>query len=98
MSRALASCIEFREGRSDRFLDVDFRDVMADPFAEVRRIYEFAGLELADDALASMRQWAVDNSRDKREAHHYTLEEFGLTRAGIERDFATYREHFVKHA
>ena len=32
-------------------------------------------------------QWAVDNSREKREAHRYTLEEFGLTEASIQRDF-----------
>ena len=42
-----------------------------------------------------MRQWMIDHARDKRPVHNYTLEEFGYTKEGIERDFAEYRERFV---
>lgn len=95
MSRAIARCLAVREKHEDRFIDVFFADVLKDPLAQIRRIYDFAGWPLGDDAIASMKSWAVDNARDKREAHHYTLEEFGLTLADIERDFAAYRERFI---
>lgn len=94
-SRALIRCMEIREQHSDRFIDVFFANVLKDPLKEIHRIYEFAGWKLEDAAIAAMRQWSVDNSRDNREAHHYTLEEFGLTEAGIHRDFAAYRERFL---
>ncbi len=98
MSRALSRCMEIRKQHEDRFIDVFFADVLNAPLDEIRRIYEFAGWELSDAAIDSMRQWSVDNSREKREAHQYTLEEFGLTEVEIRRDFLAYRERFVPDA
>jgi hypothetical protein len=98
MSRALSRCMEIREKHEDRFVDVFFADVLKAPLDEIRRIYAFAGWDLTDAAIDAMQQWSVDNSREKREAHRYTLEEFGLTDAGIHRDFAAYRERFVPDA
>jgi hypothetical protein len=95
-SQALARCLEFRTTMEDRFIDVWFRDLMRDPIAEIRRIYEICGLALTPDAEAEMKKWSDDNARDKRDAHVYTLEQFGLTEAGIARDFAAYRERFVR--
>ncbi len=95
MSRAMKRCMEVREKYEDRFVDVFFQDVLKDPHEVIRRIYAFAGWSLSDEAVGAMKQWAVDNSRDKREAHQYTLEEFGLDEAGIRRDFAAYRERFL---
>ncbi len=98
MSRAMRRCIEVRKEHEDRFFDVFFTDVLDDPIDVIRRIYAFAGWELTEEAVESMRQWAVDNARDKREAHSYTLEEFGLDEEGIRRDFAEYRKRFVPDA
>lgn len=95
MSRALRRCMEVRESHEDRFIDVWFADAMRDPLAQIRRIYDFAGMELTPEAEANMRQWRVDNARDKRVAHSYSLEQFGLSERGIQRDFAAYRERFI---
>jgi hypothetical protein len=94
MSRALHRCMEVRESHEDRFIDVFFENAMRDPLAEIRRIYEFAGMELTPETEAKMRQWLVDNAREKRVAHSYSLEQFGFTEEGIRRDFAAYRERF----
>ena len=40
-------------------------------------------------------RWLGENARDKRAAHHYTLEQFGLSEAGLEKDFQAYRERFI---
>ncbi len=98
MSHAMRRCMEVRQKYEERFIDIFFADVLKDPLEQIRRIYAFAGWELTDGAVRAMEQWAVDNARDKREAHQYTLEEFGLDRAGIHRDFAAYRERFLPKA
>lgn len=95
MSEVLRRCMEIRATREDRFIDVWYQDVNRDAMAAIRRIYEFAGMELGAEAERRMRRWSVDHSRDKRPAHHYTLEQFGFTEEGIRRDFAGYRERFI---
>jgi hypothetical protein len=96
MSRALHRCMDVREANEDRFIDIWFQDAMRDPLAQIRRIYHFADMELTAEAEARMRQWTVDNARDKRVAHSYTLEQFGLSEDGVRRDFAAYRERFIR--
>jgi hypothetical protein len=95
MSRALRRCMEVRTAHEDRFIDVWFTEAMRDPLGQLRRIYDFAGMELTPETEAKMRQWLVDNAREKRVAHSYTLEQFGLTEQGIRTDFAAYRRRFI---
>ena len=59
------------------------------------RIYAFAGMELTPDAFAAMKEWAVENARDRRPVHRYTLAEFGMSEAALQRDFAEYRERHL---
>ena len=42
-----------------------------------------------------MRQWAVENARDKRPVHRYTLEEFGFREEVLAERFTVYRERFL---
>jgi hypothetical protein len=93
---ALERCMALRDARfPDRFLDVWYRDVQGDPIREVKRVYGFLGRELTGEAESRMRRWLVDNARDKRAPHTYSLEKFGFTREQLERDFAAYRERFI---
>jgi hypothetical protein len=80
-----------RAGREDRILDLDYEVLVADPMACVRRIYDFAEMELTPDALQAMREWAVENARDRRPVHRYTLAQFGMSEEALRRDFADYR-------
>jgi hypothetical protein len=94
--RALQRCLELRDARyADRFVDVWYRDALRDPVGELRRIYAAVGRALSPEAEARMRRWLRDNARDKRAPHEYAMDTFGFTRAGIERDFAAYRERFI---
>jgi len=95
MAHALAHCLAVRDRHPERFVDVWFRDAVRDPVGEARRIYDAAGLVITADADAAMRRFVATNPREGRPPHQYTLEEFGLTRAGIERDFAAYRARFI---
>ncbi len=94
-ARAIERSLDAREACEERFLDVDYRELVADPLAQVARIYAFAGLSLPEEVRARMRRWAKENARDKRPVHGYTLERFGYDEAGLQRDFARYRERFI---
>ncbi len=63
--------------------------------AQVRRIYAHADLELTPEAEAQMRRWAVENERDRRPVHAYTLEEFGYTEGALRDSFRAYCERFL---
>jgi hypothetical protein len=95
LARALERAIASRAQHEDRFLDIHYAELVADPMAQVRRIYAHAGLELTAKAEAQMRQWAVENERDRRPVHAYTLEEFGYTQEGLRRAFSAYCERFL---
>ena len=95
MRRAIALCMDVREAHEDRFLDLRYQDLVADPLAQAVRIYAFAGLSLGEDVAARMRRWAALNAREKRPVHRYTLERFGFDEPGLRRDFARYRERFL---
>jgi hypothetical protein len=91
LARATRRALATRAGRDERFLDLDYQELVAEPLACVQRIYDFAGMELTADALAAMKEWAVENARDRRPVHRYTLAEFGMTEEALARDFAEYR-------
>ena len=87
--------LDARAACEERFLDVDYRELVADPLVQVARIYAFAGLSFPDEVRARMLRWAEENARDKRPIHRYTLERFGYTEAGLRQTFARYAERFI---
>jgi hypothetical protein len=93
---ALSRCMQVREGHeASRFIDVDYRDANRDALGQARRIYDWLGIPMTEEAERAMEQWLLANAREKRAAHEYSLEEFGFTREGLERDFVAYRERHV---
>jgi hypothetical protein len=78
---------------SDRFVDVDYTDLVGNPMGEVRRIYDRFDLELdegtgalMDDFLSSHRQHALG-------VHRYSLAQFGLDPDQEADRFARYRQN-----
>jgi hypothetical protein len=95
-SRALARCLEARERLpAERFLDVDYRALVADPMKEVQRIYAFLGRALDPEAEAAMRRQLELHARDQRPAHEYDLGRFGYREDEVAAAFAGYRARFV---
>lgn len=96
LQRAMQRCMAVRQLHEPRFLDIRYDTLLADPMAQVRRIYDFVGMELPPAVARRMRAWAAENARDQRAAHHYTLAEFGFSEEGIRRDFAAYYRRFLQ--
>jgi hypothetical protein len=91
LQRALAVRVQ----HADQFIDVHYADTASDPVGTVQRIYRQLGLALDDSTCAVMVQWVEANRRQDRDPHHYTLEQFGFTREGLERQFAEYCRTFL---
>ena len=82
-----------REG-DDRFVDVRYDDLVADPVGTVRRIYDHFDDELGDVAVERMHRYVDANPKGAHGAHHYRLEELGLDRGELEARFERYRARF----
>ncbi|MGZ4692563.1 MAG: sulfotransferase family protein [Acidimicrobiales bacterium] len=65
----------------DRFVDVDYPDLVGDPLGTVRRIYAGFDLELTAAAEQGMRRYLDEHPQHGAGVHRYTLEQFGLDRA-----------------
>jgi hypothetical protein len=95
-ARGTRNAIAFRDTMpTDRFMDVWYLDAVARSMEVVEEVYPFIGMALDDSTRQRMQQWMLASGRDKRPAHDYSLERMGLTKAGLERDFAEYRARFV---
>jgi hypothetical protein len=82
-------------GRDPRqFLDLSFREIVADPLAAVARIYDHFGIALASDAEKRMREWQAAHPRGEHGGHDYSASAFGLDDAEIDARFARYRGRF----
>lgn len=88
------AAMRVREGNPDAFLDVSYYDLLKDPMAQVRRIYGFAGIALTPTALAAMEASLKVNVQNRHGVHRYRLEDFGLSKEQVHRDYAAYRKQF----
>ena len=78
----------------DRFCAVHYRDLVSDPLAVVRRIYEYFGLPLSDQTETSMRHFCEHNPQNKNGAHQYSLEQFGFSPEFERKRFQFYTDYF----
>lgn len=91
VERAMAARARIGE---DRFFDVDHADYVADPFGIVERIYDFLGLQLTARTRRKMEAWHAANASGAHGAHRYTAEQYGLSAAGLRRDYTAYIERY----
>jgi hypothetical protein len=93
--RAVTRAMEVRDhAGGDAFLDVTYPDLVSDPLKEIRRITDFVGLSLEPETEGAMQDWIAGNPQNKHGVHRYRLEDFGLDRLRLEKDFEPYRSRF----
>jgi hypothetical protein len=78
----------------ERFLDVQHRDLVADPRDTVRRVYEWLGLALEDDVAKTIFDWQERHAMGSGGSHRYTPAQFGLSADQIRSDYDFYIRHF----
>lgn len=72
---------------AERFHDVRFHDLMADPFETIRGLYASFGWTYSEDAEGRMRTYLANKPRGKFGKHFYSFHDLGL-------DFETERARY----
>lgn len=92
---ALHSLIDMRRGpEGDRFIDIRYDELTADPLATGRRALAALGLEYDDCDHGAMSTWLSSNRRESRRPHRYEPRSFGLSKEEMAGEFAFYRAEF----
>jgi hypothetical protein len=95
LARSLERGLAARE-RSDpsRFVDVDYRQFVADPMASVRQIYRAFQLDFGADTERTMQEYVAANPQKKHGTHSYSMDEYGLTPEQVRARLKFYIEGF----
>jgi hypothetical protein len=91
VERAMASRARIGD---DRFVDVRYDDLVADPFGTVRELYRRFATVLDPAAEARMRAFVTDHPQQARGIHFYAPADFGLDAAGLPSLFTAYTQRF----
>ena len=97
MSAMLDRAVDFREAHPElqqRWCDVSYVDLVGNPWATVRAIYEHFGWPLEPAAVAAMEAWQERQAARRRHEvrHSYDLADFELTPEAVDAAFSRYRE------
>jgi hypothetical protein len=92
--RGLERMLAFRRSRPGlRCVDVQFRELAADPAGTARRVLAELGLDLDDDR--ELRAWAGANPRGRHGGHRYSAAQFGLDAGELRERFADYAASYA---
>ena len=78
----------------DRFFDLHYADLMRDPIAVMRSLYDWAGDELTASTERSMLDWLDAHPPDRHGLAPYSLEGSGVSRGDLEPIFDEYLSVF----
>jgi hypothetical protein len=96
-STGIERALEFRtHGREDRFYDIDFRAMQADPIGEVCRLYAWLGEPVTEQFEAGMRTWWAENAANREPHPKADPAAFGLDLNVIRPLFARYVDTYLK--
>jgi len=94
-SEALHRAMVFRDKvGEDRFADIAFAPLNADPVTTVATAYGQLGLELSDEGARRMAAWSTQNAQGSRGVHDYALDDFAITADLVHDRFRFYTDHF----
>ena len=80
----------------DRFIDVQYPDMMKDPLGQFRRAMQLMGLTVGADDEHAAASWMSQNGRDTHPRHQYRAVDYGTTDAQIVSAFKFYTDAFLK--
>jgi hypothetical protein len=78
----------------DRIIDVHYGELMREPLATMRKVYEAVGDEFTAAAEQGMRAWLADNPQNKFGRHEYKLGQYGLTPQKVRSMFERYLSEY----
>ncbi|MEY2942048.1 MAG: hypothetical protein RLY97_62 [Pseudomonadota bacterium] len=87
--------MDFRDNHGENaVIDVHYADMMQDPMATMRALYQQLGDEFTPEAEAGIAAWITDNPQDKFGKHEYKLAKYGLSLGQLEPMFERYLSRY----
>ncbi len=86
---------EVRQRRPERFIDVPFKQTVAEPLETVTSVMAQLGLPVTDADLSAFNDYLEINRQEKHGTHSYTAEDFGLSTEQLASDFAFYERAYL---
>lgn len=83
-----------RKRHPGRVLDIHYDDLVADPIATIRMIYDHFNLSWTAELEKAMMNYIAENPKGKHGRHHYNSADFGLTDEAIQERFAPFLAGF----
>jgi len=78
-----------------QFLDISFTSICEDPVESIRGIYRYFDIPLTGEAESRMRDYLAKRPRYLHGKHHYSADQFSLTRAQESDLFRDYLDRFA---
>jgi hypothetical protein len=78
----------------ERFVDVPYADLVRDPVATLRAVYDRTERDWPDRFDARITDYLAAKPRAVHGAHRYSIEEFGLDRDDLRERYESYVERF----
>lgn len=85
-----------RQGHEAQIFDHNYDRFLADPVAEIERIFAFHHIDFTDKTRAALEHHRRENTQHKHGAHSYDLASFGLTAAEIDQRFKPYIAKYIE--
>ena len=76
------------------FVDVLYRDLVADPIGALRAVYRAAGIDFTEAAGSAAQEVAARDVKDRHGRHVYAAASFGLDDGTLDETFGFYRQAY----
>jgi hypothetical protein len=86
----LARPLDVSRSRPGDFYHLYYDDMVADPLAQMKKIYAWLGDDWSDATETGMCGWLAENPQGRFGQHRYSLAEWGFTKEDLEPYFADY--------
>ena len=64
--------------KKDKLIEIKYDDLISDPLAQIKKIYEYFNIELAEGVIPQMQQ-QINSANRYKSKHSYSLEQYGWT-------------------
>lgn len=95
--RLMDKCLDYKDKNSDQFIDVFYKDLVADPILAAQGIYNQLNLQWSDEHTRLAEEYCIQHKKNKFGKHIYDLADYGLNKQMIYDKFEGYYDRYSDH-
>ena len=87
--------LDYRRRNEEKFFDVAYKNLVADPTLVAQKIYDHLDLQWTDEHTHLVSEFCKNHRKNKFGKHEYAIEDYGLTKEQVDSAFGDYIEQFA---